>query len=57
MTRKEHRERSGRRAVKFHGVRTLIGIEELKVYYFAHGGDHGSGNKFNKSVEKKVEYC
>ena len=56
MTRKEHKERSGKRAVKFHGGRALIGIEELKGYYFAHG-DHGSGNKFNKTVEKIAEYC
>ena len=56
MTKKEHKERGGKRSVKFHGAKPTIGIEELKGYYFAHG-DHGSGNKFNKTVEKIAEYC
>ena len=33
-----------------------IGIEELKGYYFGHG-EHGSGPRFNKTVEKIAEYC
>ena len=33
-----------------------IGIEEVKGYYFGHG-DHGSGTRFNKTVEKIAEYC
>ena len=33
-----------------------IGILELKGYYFGHG-DHGSGTRFNKTVEKIAEYC
>ena len=28
----------------------------MKGYYFGHG-DEGSGNKFNKTVEKIAEYC
>ena len=56
MTKDKIKERNGKRAVKFHGERHLIGIAELKGYYFAHG-DHGSGNKFNKTVEKIAEYC
>ena len=53
---KKERDRSGKRSVKFHGGKPLIGIEELRGYYFAHG-DHGSGSKFNKTVEKIAEYC
>ena len=48
--------RSDKRAGKFHSDRRHIGLEELKGYYFAHG-DHGSGSKFNKTVEKIAEYC
>ena len=33
-----------------------IGIAELNGYYFGHG-DHGSGTRFNKTVEKIAEYC
>ena len=40
---------------KFNAQRT-IGLEELRGYCFAHG-DHGSGSKFNKTVEKIAEYC
>ena len=53
---KKEKERSGNRAIKFNGQRTIIGLKELRGYYFAHG-DHGSGNKFNKTVEKIAEYC
>ena len=56
MTKKEHKDRGDKRSAKFNGQRTLIGIEELRGYYFAHG-DHGSGSKFNKTVEKIAEYC
>ena len=33
-----------------------IGIIELKGHYFGHG-DHSSGTRFNKTVEKIAEYC
>ena len=49
------RERDGKRTMKFNAQRG-IGIEELRGYYFAHG-DHGSGSKFNKTVEKIAKYC
>ena len=54
-TRKE-KERGSTRSTKFKEHRNIIGLEELRGYYFAHG-DHGSGNKFNKTVEKIAEYC
>ena len=31
-------------------------MRSYQQYYFAHG-DHGSGSKFNKTVEKIAEYC
>ena len=52
---KEDKDRRTRRSMKFGGKPT-IGLEELRGYYFTHG-DHGSGNKFNKTVQKKAEYC
>ena len=52
---KKVRERGEKRTTKFREQRT-IGLEELRGYYFAHG-DHGFGNKFNKTVEKIAEYC
>ena len=48
--------RNDKRAGKFHSDRRYIGLKELKGYYFAHG-DHGSGSKFNKTVEKIAKYC
>ena len=48
--------RNEKRAVKFHGDRKHISVEELRGYYFTHG-DHGAGSKFNKTVEKIGEYC
>ena len=56
MTKKEAKERGGKRMAQYNGGRAIIGIEELRGYYFAHG-DHGSGSKFNKTVEKIAEYC
>ena len=47
--------RNGNRAGTFKDQR-ILGLDELKGYYFAHG-DHGSGSKFNKTVEKIAEYC
>ena len=56
MTKKEtSSKRNGSRASRYKEQR-MIGIEELQGYYFAHG-DPGSGNKFNKTVEKIAEYC
>ena len=52
---KREKDRRGSRMVKFNAQRT-IGLEELRGYCFAHG-DHGSGSKFNKTVEKIAEYC
>ena len=54
MTTKK--ERGDKRSAKFNGKKTVIGTEELRGYYFAHG-DHGAGSKFNKTVEKIAEYC
>ena len=46
-----------RRTGKFYGAnKEYIGIAELKGFYFGHG-DHGSGNRFNRTVEKIAEYC
>ena len=56
MTKVKAKVRDGKRVTKFHGDRQLIGLEELRGYYFTHG-DHGSGNRFNKTVEKIAEYC
>ena len=56
MTKEKIKMRDGKRAVKFHGDRQHIGTEELRGYYFTHG-DHGSGSKFNKTVEKIAKYC
>ena len=56
MTKTERKERGAKRFSKFHGGKPSVGIEELKGYYFTHG-DHGSGSKFNKTVEKIAEYC
>ena len=53
---KKEKERGSSRSTKFKEVRNTIGIEELRGYYFAHGG-HGAGSKFNKTVEKIAEYC
>ena len=55
MTKKE-KERQAKRSMKHNVQRAIIGLEELKGYYFAHG-DHGSGSKFNKTVEKIAKYC
>ena len=41
---------------KYQNGKPSIGLEELRGYYFTHG-DHGSGNRFNKTVEKIAEYC
>ena len=53
---KDEKDRRTKRSMKHSAHRTTIGTEELRGYYFAHG-DHGSGNKFNKTVEKIAEYC
>ena len=53
---KKEKERGSSRSTKFKEHRNIVGLEELRGYYFAHG-DHGSGNKFNKTVEKIAEYC
>ena len=50
------KERSGNRSTRFYNAKPSVGIEELKGYYFAHG-DHGSGSKYSKTVEKIAEYC
>ena len=52
---KSEKDRRTNRLTGF-GNKPTIGLEELRGYYFAHG-DHGSGNKFNKTVEKIAEYC
>ena len=50
------KERSGNRSNRFYSAKPSVGIEELKGYYFTHG-DHGSGSKFSKTVEKIADYC
>ena len=40
----------------YNGRRASIGLDELAGYYFTHG-DHGSGSKFSKTVEKIADYC
>ena len=56
MTKVEMKHRSSKRMAQYNGGKGIIGTEELRGYYFSHG-DHGSGNKFNKTVEKIAEYC
>ena len=56
MAKKESKDWDGKRMTKYNGGRATIGIEELKGYYFTHG-DHGSGSKFSKTVEKIADYC
>ena len=51
MTKSEMKHRSGKRMAQYNGGKGIIGTEELRGYYFAHG-DHGAGSKFNKTVEK-----
>ena len=53
---KKQKERGDKRSTKHNGQRIPVGLEELRGYYFTHG-DPGSGNKFNKTVEKIAEYC
>ena len=56
MGKDKSKDRDAKRAGKFYGEAGHIGIVELKGFYFGRG-DHGSGNRFNKTVEKIVEYC
>ena len=53
---KKKKDRGDKRSTKYNGQRSTVGLEELRGYYFTHG-DPGSGNKFNKTVEKIAEYC
>ena len=47
---------TGKISVNEISQKKYIGIAELKGFYFGHG-DHGSGTRFNKTVEKIAEYC
>ena len=51
----KNNNRNGKRVGEFKEQK-IIGLKELRGYHFAHG-DHGSGNKFNKTVEKIAQYC
>ena len=56
MGKEKSKGRDAKRAGRLQGKVNTIGIDELTGYYFTHG-DHGSGNKFNKTVEKIAKYC
>ena len=53
---KKQKDRGNKRSTKYNGQRSTVELEELRGYYFTHG-DPGSGNKFNKTVEKIADYC
>ena len=55
-TMMKEKERQAKRTMKHNANRASVGLDELRGYYFTHG-DHGSGSKFNKTVEKIAEYC
>ena len=51
----KEKERQAKRTMKHYANRTSVGLDELRGYYFAYG-DHGSGSKFSKTVEKIADY-
>ena len=56
MGKDKSKNRDATKAGRSSSEKNYIGVLELKGYYFGHG-DHGSGTRFNKTVEKIVEYC
>ena len=56
MGKDKSKNRDATKAGRSSSEKNYIGILELKGYYFGHG-DHGSGTRFNKTVEKIAEYC
>ena len=56
MGKDKSKDRDAKKSGRYYGDYKYIGIAELKGFYFGHG-DHGSGNRFNKTLEKIAEYC